>query len=107
MGSHYDEKVLHRFSGGDGATPYAGLPPGSGGGGNSGCLGDGCGTVYELTRASSGHALNVLWNFQSSSDGNDPDSTLLVGASGALYGTKTSGGGSSSSYDGTVFSVAP
>ena len=55
----------------------------------SNCGSGGCGTVFDLTPAGPGH------------------SALLVGASGALYGTKTSGGGSSSSYDGTVFSVAP
>jgi uncharacterized repeat protein (TIGR03803 family) len=116
QGRSYLFSVIYSFTcKSDGGFPVAGLTAGANGtlygtaegGGNSGCPGDGCGTVYELTHTSSGYTFNVLWSFESSRDGNDPDSTLLADASGALYGTTTSGGESGSSHDGTVFTVVP
>jgi len=115
QGRSYKFSVICSFTcGSDGGFPAAGLIAGANctlygtaeGGGNS-CSGHGCGTVFELTAASSGYAFNVLWRFQSSGDGNGPDSTLLMDASGALYGTTTSGGVPPGSYEGTVFRVAP
>lgn len=116
-GPTYAFSVVYSFTcgGADGAFPAAGLVAGANGtmygtaegGGNSGCNAGGCGTVYELTHISNGYAFNVLWSFQNSGDGNSPDSTLLVDASGALYGTTTSGGVPSGSYEGTVFRIAP
>jgi uncharacterized repeat protein (TIGR03803 family) len=116
-GATYAFSVIYSFTcgGADGAFPAAGLVAGANGtlygtaegGGNSGCNEGGCGTVYALTQTSSGHTLNALWSFQSSGDGNGPDSTLLVDASGTLYGTTTSGGVPSGSHDGTVFKVTP
>lgn len=83
----------------DGATPLAGLSVANGtlygatyAGGGTGCGGAGCGTVFSIDPNTG--AETVLYSFQGSADGANPESNLLdVG--GTLYGTTIGGGGRS------------
>ena len=95
----YSEKVLYSFTGtgGDGASPAAGLIMDSSGnlygttvygGGPSDC-----GTVFELVNSSGGYTEKVLYSL---TGGNDayPLAGLIMDASGDLYGTASDDGGS-------------
>jgi uncharacterized repeat protein (TIGR03803 family) len=101
------EKVLHAFTGGsDGAFPVAGLVDvkgtlyGTTWKGGSGCSsGDGCGTVFSITRSgkekvlhSFGYGGDGVWLFGG-----------LVAVNGTLYGTTYLGG---TNGGGTVFSIS-
>ncbi len=55
------------------------------GGSGRGKYCNGCGTVYELSPAGDGWSENVLHSFNDE-DGYEPDSGLVFGADGALYG---------------------
>ena len=93
-------KVLHNFTNGsDGATPLAGVTIDAAGnlygttyvgGGRS------FGTVYRLVQAGSTWNFYLLYAFQgwteTSQDGSDPSSRVVIGPDGALYGTTHSGG---------------
>jgi uncharacterized repeat protein (TIGR03803 family) len=87
------EKVLHSFSGPDGANPQAGLIDIKGtlfgttdGGGTGAC---GCGTVFSITLAG---VETVLYSFAGSAgDGAQPDAGLSD-VNGTLYGTTSQGG---------------
>jgi uncharacterized repeat protein (TIGR03803 family) len=106
--------VLHSFTGGsDGAMPMAepildakGNLYGTtefGGDANGNCVGlqAGCGVVYNLGPKGK---LTVLHSFTNlNNDGAFPLGTLLLDASGNLYGT-TSGGGGANNF-GTVFKI--
>lgn len=103
------ETVLHAFTGGsDGANPEAALVRDQSGnlygtavlGGDGGCD-YGCGTVFEI--AANG-TFSVLHSFTGGNDGETPEGTLTMDASGNLYGTAIAGG--AHGY-GTVFKLAP
>lgn len=109
-----NEKVLHSFGDypNDGVSPDYGLVAVKNGvygttpsGGNGQCeissISVGCGTIFKVSK--SGHE-DVLYNFQGSTDGSDPEGGLTA-LNGVLYGT-TTWGGASSCYCGTVFSVS-
>lgn len=112
--SKWKEKVLHSFSGPDGAAPYAGLTSGPArslygttlDGGNSGCYG-GCGLAFELDPRPGGVWVEkVLHRFCSVSfchDGYSPYSGLIADSTGSLYGTTSLGG---AGY-GTIFKLSP
>ena len=94
--------MLHNFqAGADGALPYGGLV--SAGGGllygttSQGGLGN-VGTVYKIT---TGGIENVIYQFQTGTDGAYPFGALAK-VGGVYYGTTESGG---TSGLGTVFSV--
>jgi len=103
----YMEKVLYSFGSSsptsDGASPQAGLIMDAAGnlygtttyGGSSNCLVDigvdGCGTVFELVKSSTGYTENVLYAF-TGFDGAYPLAGLLMDSSGNLYGTAQGGG---------------
>jgi uncharacterized repeat protein (TIGR03803 family) len=73
------------------------------GGGNSGCAGEGCGTIFELSRGPGGKLTEtVLYTFQGGDDGSAPNSTLVIDADGNLYGNAFQGG---TNNDGTVFTL--
>lgn len=61
--------------------------------------GYGCGTVYRMDTSGN---VTVLYSFSGQSDGNYPQSALIQGADGNLYGTTSAGG---ASQDGTVFKI--
>lgn len=102
------EKVLHSFAGGpDGRLPAAGLVDVNGmlygttqyGGGGSCYSGEGCGTVYRLSKAG---AEKVLYNFDRDGDGKTPWGELIE-VKGVLYGTTYVGG----NHDyGTVYRIS-
>ena len=111
-GSQYTETVLHEFTGGsDGTDPYAGLVVDRHGnlfgvtveGGGTGCAGNGCGIAFEMTPAGSTYTESVLHAF-AGTDGSAPNSALLLGTNGELFGTTSSGG---LNNEGTLFSMLP
>ena len=106
-------KTLHSFGqSGDGSFPHGGLLVGAKGelyGTAAGGGSDKDGIVYELIpNGHGGFAEKILYSFSGGADGANPYSGL-VSASGSLYGTTYSGGGSSACIDGcgTVFAVTP
>jgi uncharacterized repeat protein (TIGR03803 family) len=109
------EKTIHAFKGGnDGASPWQGglISDGAGNAygttadGGNGCSDGGCGTVFKLTKD---RKESVFYSFRGGSDGAAPVSALMLDASGNLYGTTLSGGGTGcGGYRcGTVFKLAP
>jgi len=70
-------------------------------GGEGGCFGDGCGTVFELTRSGSGWVKTTIGDYNNG----DPEglfSGLIMDRAGNLYGTSDSGGDGNM---GTVFEL--
>jgi uncharacterized repeat protein (TIGR03803 family) len=115
----WTEKVLHSFNGADGYYPSAGLifdatgnlyGTTSGGGTSSGCN-YGCGTVFQLAPgARDTWTETVLHSFSNNGmDGYEPYGGLIFDATGNLYGTTFSGGGTGCGGGGcgTVFQLAP
>lgn len=102
--------ALHSFSGPDGAYP-ADLSQAADGyfygttesGGDTGCAGrygPGCGTIFRMDPAGN---VTVLYSFTGQSDGSWPESALVQGTDGNLYGTAAFGG----MYDdGVLFRVS-
>jgi len=108
----WTENVLYNFTGTSGGNgPNAGVIFDQAGnlygttsaGGNPGCNGLGCGTVFQLTPSASGWTENVLYSFQNGSDGANPIGGLIFDPSGNLYGT-TGGVAKGTS---TVFELTP
>jgi uncharacterized repeat protein (TIGR03803 family) len=108
----WTETVLYSFQccNGDGVVP-SGLKISKAGnlfgtttqGGTGSCSGyNGCGTVWELSHSNEGWTENVLYNFAGGSDGNWPNSDLLINRAG-IFGT-TRG---LVSGDTTVFRLTP
>lgn len=98
--------VLHTFTGaGDGSEPNAGLTIDRGGNfyGTTYDGAAGYGTVFKLSRAGSGWLLTTLYEFQGGDDGAMPETRVVFGLDGSLYGTTSSGGGG----NGTVFNLRP
>lgn len=106
------QTVLYSFTGGiDGGTPIDKDGPLIDSEGNlygttfgGGTYNDG--TVFKLTRGSSGWEENVLWNFTCGNDGCGPEASLVFDSAGNLYGT-TYEGGPNVSGSGTVFQMSP
>lgn len=102
--------TLYNFGGGDGSNPGGAVVVGSGGvlygvtyyGGTNDL-----GTVFALTPpALPGGAWteSVLHSFGAYRDGANPDSPMVIGSGGVLYGSTVYGG---NREDGTVFSLTP
>ena len=113
-------RVLYAFQNfADGAIPAAGVTLDANGdlfgttehGGVHGCYGSGCGTIFELTRNPDGRWFHtVLYDFLGTGDGGTPTASLLLDASGKLYGTTQLwgvGNGCPSSGCGVAFRLAP
>jgi uncharacterized repeat protein (TIGR03803 family) len=64
----------------------------------------GFGSVFELMHGSSGWTFLPLYSFMAQNDGDGPVGSVLVDASGNVYGTTITGGPHS---DGVVFQVTP
>lgn len=98
----WKERVLHRFSGPDGLSPYAGVIfDASGnlygttpyGGTGQGCYGTSCGNVFELIpQSGGGWAATTLYSFSGNVDGAYPNGGVNFDAAGNLYGTTVNGG---------------
>ncbi len=120
-GGVWNETVLYRFQGGgDGAFPETSLTLDSTGnlfgttteGGQGTCSGGstGCGTVFELSPPAAPGGLwteNIIHFFQNGSDGSFPQTGLVMGNQGVLYGGAGLGGGCSRGGCGTVFQLSP
>jgi uncharacterized repeat protein (TIGR03803 family) len=116
--------VLHTFTGGaEGGQPWAGMimdatgnlygTAGAGGTGSCSYLGaTGCGTIFQLKKHNSSYTFNPLYSFQGGADGEFPARPLTLGPNGTYYGTTTSGGEGTCSFDGVsecgvVFNAGP
>jgi len=119
-GSGWTKQTLFRFTGSNGAEPYANMIfDKSGnlygttliGGSGTNCLylGQqvGCGTVFKLDKSG---AESVLYNFTGGSDGAEPQAGLVQDVLGNLYGTAIYGGSPACNGGlgcGTVFRLSP
>jgi hypothetical protein len=116
-------KVLHDFTGVDGADPQVGLTMDAAGnlygttylgGGSSNCS-QGCGTAFKLSKPNAGWLFAPLHIFTGAVDGDGayPEGRLTLGPDGALYGTTVKGGTVTgqcyrgNAGCGTVFSLKP
>jgi uncharacterized repeat protein (TIGR03803 family) len=104
------EEVIHSFGSGTDATQPTGsvffgnkgnLYGSASRGGNSGCGGQGCGAIFELTPSGGSWTESILYQFTGSNDGGEPYGTPIL-SKGELVGTASSGG--ASGY-GTVFGL--
>src|SRR3984885_2741843 len=115
-GGTWTETILHAFTGGtsDGYSPQGLVFDASGnlygitGAGGTGtvCIGGaGCGVIYELSPSSGGTwTETILYNFTGGTDGNEPWGSLVIDASGNLYGVTRAGG---ANLDGNIFELSP
>lgn len=114
--------TIHNFTGQpDGSFPAAPLTIDQAGnlygtaslGGNNNCMQEqfvGCGTVFKLSRHGSFWAFQLLYTFLNPSDGEYPETAVVFGPDGALYGTTAEGGTSGCFFHsgcGTVFRLQP
>jgi uncharacterized repeat protein (TIGR03803 family) len=122
-GSTFTETILYSFQGGnDGANPGATLIADGtgalygtteyGGASASVCTSPsgyaGCGTVFKLTPSGSGYSESILYRFQGGTDGAVPESALLAGSNGALFGATERGGANGGNTNhGTVYELMP
>lgn len=95
-GGAWTESVLYSFAGGsDGWGPMGGLIFDNAGnlygttefGGSPEWPGDG--TIFQLVPSGNGWSKNILYRFQGRLDGALPEGSLILDASGNLYGTTT------------------
>jgi len=88
--------VLHTFSGGiDGGQPFTGLTMDRAGNlyGTTSAGGPaGYGTVFKMTHRASGWELSTLYGFHGGADGGMPETRVIFGPDGTLYGTTNEGG---------------
>ncbi len=110
----YTHKVLYGFQGSDGTVgqgPAGGLIMDASGNLYGTTQGGGSfdyGTVFELVNSSGNYSEKVLYSFKgfSNNDGQIPAASLLMDASGNLYGTASRGGvGCPTQGCGTVFEL--
>jgi uncharacterized repeat protein (TIGR03803 family) len=118
------EKLLHAFRGTEGALPVAlvsdsqgnlyGVANIAGNASNSTCaysVGNGCGTVFEVSLASNGNwQTTVLYRFTGGGDGSAP-ADLVIDTSGNLFGVAQQGGDGTGCAGGrgcgTAFELSP
>jgi uncharacterized repeat protein (TIGR03803 family) len=112
------EIVLHAFNGTQGIGPWGNLVTDKDGNlygvtadGGVGCVPNGCGVVFRLSKASGVWKETVLHKFTGGNDGYYPNS-LIMDSAGNLYGTTSNGGGRGGSCNqgtdcGVVFQLTP
>lgn len=107
--------VLHRFSGKDGANPFAGLIFDAAGnlygttwlGGRAGSpCNSNCGVVFRLSRGAKGEWTETILHEFNGKDGAEPYAGLIFDAAGNLYGATSLGGTQSCCGFGTVFKLS-
>jgi uncharacterized repeat protein (TIGR03803 family) len=115
----WNQTILYNFGGirhyGNGTDPVGRLIIDEDGnlfgvtfGGGTGCVGEGCGTVYELSPTTSGEwKETILYEFTGQEDGEYPDGALIFDGEGNLYGTASRGGPRISCQCGNVFELVP
>jgi hypothetical protein len=115
----WDERVLYSFAGGaDGISPTGGVILKGANlygttevGGGTGCYGEGCGTVFELSWSNGKPVEKVLYAFTGATDGAFPEAGLTADANGQFYGTASQAGDDACGFKGgfggcgTVFSL--
>ncbi|MFZ0314765.1 MAG: choice-of-anchor tandem repeat GloVer-containing protein [Candidatus Korobacteraceae bacterium] len=116
-GSSWTQSTLYSFPGTAGSGPYATLLMDSGGnlyGTTKGAGAYGKGSVFKLTPDNGAWTLSTLHDFTGGADGATPESSLVMDATGNLYGTTYAGGStgshcdSSTNYEcGVVFEITP
>jgi uncharacterized repeat protein (TIGR03803 family) len=119
-GGGWKEQVIFSFNGKDGAVPENGFAADASGnfygttlygGNNSGCGGDGCGTVYELAYTGGHWVQTILHSFAANgTDGFEPEAGLTLDSAGNLYGTTIFGGTGNCDRGqgcGTVYKLSP
>jgi len=96
----WTETILYRFGDSDAhlATPYgwvtfdsAGNLYGTTAQGGAGCVPQGCGTVYKLTRSGDTWTPSVIYEFTGHDDGSFPIAGPTIDQAGNLYGTTYGG----------------
>jgi len=110
-GGGWTYQVIYPFTGGqDGSNPGNLLLESNGNlygpaaaGGQPGCSGFGCGTIFQLSPSGSGWTEQTLYAFHDGSDGADPQGGLITDSAGNLYGSTCCGDGSG----GTIFELNP
>lgn len=114
----WKEKLLHLFTGQDGAAPVAGLLADGAGnlfgtagqGAGVGCFG-GCGSVFELSPAAGGGWKTTVLHVFQTPDGGEPSGGMAFDPAGNLYGTTVIGGNVHACPQqdgcGVVFKLAP
>ena len=110
-GDNWTSSVLYSFKGNpDGRVPYGGVVRDNSGNlfGTTAFGGSGeWGTIYKLTYiVGVGWKETVIYTFQNTTDGQAPVASLVLDASGNLYGSTTKGG-SPSAGGGTIFELSP
>jgi uncharacterized repeat protein (TIGR03803 family) len=116
----WTETVLYSFLGeADGKNPYGGVTIDAKGdlygttvsGGREGiCDGDGCGTVFKLTRSGDSWTESTLYRFRGGTEGFGPGGGVVFDRSGNLYGTTPDGGSVNGCYGsgcGVVYELRP
>lgn len=106
-GGGWSFSILHIFAGSkDGAYPYGTviLDPSGNLYGTTELGGLDWGTVYEITRTSSGWNHSVIYGFRAGKDGEAPFGNLTFSPTGHLYGTTIEGG---TAGQGTAFELTP
>ena len=113
VGTNWELNTLYSFSClADGKNPYGGVTLDAKGnlygttvaGGSGVCAGDGCGTVFELSKSGSNWTETVLYNFTGGNDGSGPGGGVVFDNDGNLYGTTPDGGRYSM---GVVYELSP
>ena len=102
--------TLHSFGSGDGTDPVTGLIQGPDGNYYGSVTDGGADDGGSIYMATADGVVTTIYNFCSlagCTDGNGPESTLILGTDGNFYGTTEGGGTTRDGGQGTVFRITP